>query len=95
MNERLRAQAYDPRALIREAYRIEAITPAQCRSIFLDWVLGAAPNPPLNVQITALLACFGDGNPAHPMSEVLRAALEEGARPAGRRGGWRARRISH
>ena len=29
----------DPKGLIREAYRIEGITAAQCRSIFLDWAL--------------------------------------------------------
>jgi len=29
----------DPKALIREAYNIEAITRSECRSIFLDWAL--------------------------------------------------------
>ena len=32
--------ALDPRGLIRESYRIEGITEAECRSIFMDWALG-------------------------------------------------------
>lgn len=81
---------FDPRGLIRESYRIEGITAAQCRSIFLDWALGAEASPPVRDQIAALLAHFG-ADPDHPMSVVLRAGLAEYARPAGRRGGRGAR----
>ena len=92
MSEADLARVYDGRGLIREAYRIEAITAAQCRSIFLDWVLGAAAQPPLEAQIAALLACYGAGNQGHPMNAVLQAGLEGPARPGGRRGGWRGKR---
>ena len=29
----------DPKGLVRESYRIEGITPGECRSIFMDWAL--------------------------------------------------------
>ena len=32
-----RGDAADPKRLVAEAYRIEGITEAECRSIFLDW----------------------------------------------------------
>lgn len=81
---------FDRRDLIRESYRIEGITAAQCRSIFLDWALGADATPPVRDQIEALLAHFG-ADADHPMSAVLRAGLGEYPRPAGRRGGRGAR----
>jgi len=37
----MKGDARDPRGLIREAYKIDGITASQCRSIFLDWALGA------------------------------------------------------
>ncbi len=92
MSEASPLHDYDRRGLIREAYRIEGITASQCRSIFLDWVLGAAQTPPLEEQIAALLAFHGAEDGAHPMNEVLRAGLEGAGRPGGRRGGWRGRR---
>ena len=33
----------DPKGLIRESYRIEGITPGECRSVFMDWAL-SLPN---------------------------------------------------
>ena len=35
----MKGDALDPKALIREAYNIKDISAAECRSIFLDWVL--------------------------------------------------------
>ena len=32
----------DPRGLLFEAYRIDGITSHECKTIFLDWVLGLA-----------------------------------------------------
>ncbi len=84
---------YDPRGLIREAYRIEGIGPGQCRSIFLDWLLQAPDDPAIGLQIGALLAGYGAAAPDHPMSVVLRAGLAGSIPPAPRRrGGWRGRR---
>jgi hypothetical protein len=81
---------FDRRGLIRESYRIEGITGAQCRSIFLDWALGAGDTPPARDQIAALLAHFGTEED-HPMTRVLREGLEEYSRPAKRRGGRKGR----
>ena len=77
----------DPRGLIRESYRMEGIGPAECRSIFLDWAT-TIPGDDLRPRVARLLAERPEG---HPMTAVLRAALDPPAR-TGRRGGWRARR---
>jgi hypothetical protein len=79
---------HDPKGLVREAYAIPGITSAECRSIFLDWALslpaGADPLP----SVRALLDRHGGG---HPMSDVLRAALDAPSTP--RRRGGRAGRL--
>ena len=80
----------DPRGLIRESYRIEGISGPECRSIFLDWALGAVAGADLKAAITALLAHYGDEFPDHPMTQVLREGLSEAA-PVKRRGGRKAR----
>lgn len=82
---------FDPRGLIREAYRIEAITPGQVRVIFLDWALSRPESPAETDQIAALLAAYGRDAPDHPMSEVLRAGLAGADGPKGRRGGRKGR----
>ncbi len=92
MSEASAAQSYDRRGLIREAYRIEGIDAGQCRSIFLDWLLGAASEPSVPEQIATLLAVYGVDAPEHPMNAVLREGLEAQNAPRGRRGGWRAKR---
>lgn len=83
--------ADDPRGLIREAYLIEGIGPGECRSIFLDWALGLAAEEDTRARVAALLARYGQENPEHPMTAVLREGLARPA-PRGRRGGWAARR---
>lgn len=85
-----RVRAVDPRGLIREAYRIDGITLPDCRTIFLDWSLGASGDVSTREAITLLLAHHGAGAPDHPMSQVLRAALETPPEPR-RRGGHKAR----
>ena len=80
----------DPRGLIRESYRIEGISTPECRSIFLDWALGAVAGADTKAAITALLAHYGDDFPDHPMTQVLREGLAEIA-PSKRRGGRKAR----
>lgn len=77
----------DPKGLIAEAYRIEGITAAECRSIFLDWALS------LSGDLTPALERLLVGRPEdHPMTGVLREGLATPAR-TGRRGG-RAARLS-
>ena len=79
----------DPKGLIRESYRIEGITDAECRSIFLDWALSVPAADP-RAEIRALLEKYGAGAADHPMTAVLREGLERTA-TAGRRGGRRGR----
>ena len=85
------ADIWDPRNLVREAYRIEGITLADCRSIFLDWALGLAAGQEGQVGAAALLDHYDDQPVDHPMSVVLREAVE-GQATARRRGGARGRR---
>ena len=80
----------DPKGLIFEAYRIEGITKAECRSIFLDWALSLSGERDTHVALRALLLVHGD-DPAHPMSEVISEGLHTIATPR-RRGGWRSRK---
>lgn len=80
---------YDPKGLIREAYRIDGITGAECRSILVDWAL-SLPSDDAAGAIARLLARHA-GEPAdHPMTAVLRAGLAAPDTPR-RRGGRRAR----
>ena len=85
------ASTYDPRNLIREAYRIDGIGPEDCRSIFLDWALGLKDGQDSVAGATALLAHYADRGAEHPMSQVLRAAIQGNA-TAKRRGGASGRR---
>ena len=77
----------DPKGLIREAYRMEGIGAPECRSIFLDWAL-SVPGDDQRERIVRLLDRYGDEG--HPMTGVLREALDAPAR-TGRRGGRAAR----
>jgi hypothetical protein len=81
----------DPKGLIRESYRIDAITIEECRSIFLDWALSLPEGVETQDAIRALLAIYGDWD-NHPMTAVLREGATASA-PATRRGG-RAARLS-
>ena len=73
----------DPKGLIAEAYKIDGITEAECRSIFLDWALSVSEPGPV---IARLL----EGRPPHPMTTVLNEGLAAPQR-TGRRGGRAAR----
>ena len=79
----------DPRGLIRESYRIEGITPGECRSIFLDWAI-SAPDGEVVPRLRGLLDRHGSGAPGHPMTAILTDALENP--PTARRRGGRSGR---
>jgi hypothetical protein len=81
----------DPKGLIREAFRIDGITEAECRSIFVDWALSVADDDPRSL-IESLIEKHGDAPEDHPMREVLKEGLA--APPRARRRGGRAARIS-
>ena len=82
----------DPTDLIGESYRIEGIDAAQCRTIFLEWLLKLPPGLDQRAAVAAMLARHADAPPDHPMSALLRAALQPPPGPGGRRGGAAARR---
>lgn len=76
----------DPRDLIADAYRIDGITGAECRSIFLDWAIGLDGDA--EAAVKRLGAHYAALSPAHPMTAVLREG-DLTAQPPRRRGGRR------
>lgn len=83
-----KGSAEDPKGLISEAYKIEGITSEECRSIFMDWALSLPADSQSEEAARVLLDRFGQ--PQHPMTVVLQAALVPLDRPR-RRGGWKSR----
>ena len=81
----------DPKGLVRESYRIDGITQAECRSVFIDWALSLPVSAQVPDAVRALLAEYDVSAPDHPMGQVLREGLTE-APPPRRRGG-RAGRV--
>lgn len=81
----------DPKGLVAEAFRIDGITPSECRTILLDWAL-SLPDGTTPRRAAAELLSLHEGRPAdHPMMAILREATADPP-AAGRRGGARARR---
>lgn len=76
----------DPKGLVRESYRIEGITPGECRSIFMDWALSIPVGAPVADAVRVLIATYAEVEPDHPMSAVLHQALSAPEAPR-RRGG--------
>ena len=81
----------DPRNLIFESYRMDGVGEAECRSIFLDWAIGVPMDEDSTDHVQRLLTLYGPDHPDHPMTHVLRAALNPTNAPK-RRGGARGRR---
>lgn len=90
MTSPVKRDAWDPKGLIGEAYRIDGIGPAECRSIFLDWALSLSDEVAVNDAIRILLSRFEDKE--HPMTKVLEEGLTSPAR-SGRRGGRKGRMV--
>ena len=76
----------DPKGLVRESYRIEGITPGECRSIFMDWALSIPVGRSVPDSVRVLIATYAIPEPDHPMSTVLQQALAQPEAPR-RRGG--------
>ena len=85
-----KGDAADPKGLIAERFRIDGITEAECRSIFLDWALSLPADMPANEAAARLLALHQGRPRDHPMCNVLREALVASPAPR-RRGGWAGR----
>lgn len=82
---------FDPKGLIRDAFAIDGISAAECRSIFLDWALGVPEGSNTQAELGKLIAHYGPQMPAdHPMMQTMQAGLAPAAGPR-RRGGRRAR----
>lgn len=82
----------DPKGLMRESYAIDGIGAGECRSIFLDWALSLAAGVDAREAMRALLVRYGEAEPGHPMTTVLRGGLADAGTAPRRRGG-RAGRI--
>jgi hypothetical protein len=81
----------DKRGLIFESYRIEGIVIEECRSIFLDWALGAPDSASMQEHLSILMEEYGAANPDHPMTQVIKEGLRNSEGPKRRRGGRLAR----
>jgi hypothetical protein len=90
MARSVKGDADDPKGLIHEAYRIDGIGAAECRSILVDWALSLEVADARPV-LARLLARHGASQPDHPMTAVLSEGLE--APPRARRRGGRAARV--
>ena len=88
------ASQMDPRGLIRESYRMQGVSAAECRSIFLDWVLGFEQDFDLAAAMTALLGEYGAEHPNHPMTQLLREGVSSAHPGAHGRQRGRRRRMS-
>jgi hypothetical protein len=86
----MKGDEFDPKGLIREAYRIDGITKPECRSIFLDWALSLPIEQDTGQTLRTLVALYEPDNPGHPMNDVMHEGLSGMAAPR-RRGGWRSR----
>lgn len=81
----------DPKGLVREAYAIEGIGTAECRSIFLDWALSLAAGTDPREAMRVLIGHYLPGREEHPMTVTLVAGL--GSAPEPKRRGGRAARL--
>lgn len=84
-------KAADPKGLIRESYRIEGITPGECRSVFMDWALSLPVDAPVMDALAHLVTVYAAPEPDHPMSTVLREGITLPEGESRRRGGRAAR----
>lgn len=85
-----KGDAQDPKGLIFESYRMDGITKAECRTVFLDWALSLPLEQDTGRALADLLARYKAVHPDHPMTQVLNEGLATMAVPR-RRGGWRSR----
>ncbi|MEO0358785.1 MAG: hypothetical protein AAF386_10940 [Pseudomonadota bacterium] len=86
------AATVDPKGLIRESYRIDGITEAECRTIFLDWAIQVPVGADATVHIQGCIDIYSLNQPDHPMTKTLHAGLAPSQKPK-RRGG-RAAKVS-
>lgn len=66
----------DERGLIHESYNINDITFSDCRSIFLDWLLGLNDELDPKVEINNLYQIYFKKYSDHPMTKILKEGKE-------------------
>lgn len=66
--------SHDPKGLIRESYRIDGISDAECRSILIDWALSLPDGLDQRTAIQSLLDQYG-AEDRHPMTALLNEGL--------------------
>ena len=66
----------DKRGLIYESYKIKDISNSDCRSIFLDWLLGLDENLDPLEEIKNLYKIYSDEFENHPMTLTLREGIQ-------------------
>ncbi len=76
----------DPRGLIKDAYAMSTIGKAECRSVFLDWIMGLDQTNDLPDVMLRMRSHYGETYPNHPMTLLLDEGLNMSARPNRRRG---------
>lgn len=77
----------DPKGLIRESFRIDAITDPECRSILVDWALSLDASRDPGAALARLHDRHAKATPGHPMTLLLQeAAISPPLQPQ-RRGG--------
>ena len=86
----MKVEDVDPKGLIRESYRIEGITPPECKTIFFDWAIQVPETVDPAAHIAFCISHYGAEQPDHPMTAVLEAALAPAPKKI-RRGGRAAR----
>lgn len=86
-------KSIDPKGLIADAYAIDGITDAECRTIFLDWAISVPGGQRAEAALPFLATYYTDKDPAHPMSRVIAEGLSspDTGQPK-RRGGAKGRR---
>ncbi|MDO5632281.1 MAG: hypothetical protein Q4G22_10630 [Paracoccus sp. (in: a-proteobacteria)] len=91
MSDPLDLSRADPKGLIRESFRIEGITAAECRSIFVDWALSLPDGVDAAAAMRLVIDSYAPkalpAGVAHPMVAVLTEGVAVKAAPPQRRGG--------
>jgi len=82
----MNSSSLDPRGVIADAFKIEGISPPECRSIFLDWALEPRKAGELQAAAETLAKQFSS-LPEHPMTALLKEASVGLSGTPKRRGG--------
>ena len=62
----------DKRGVIYDAYRMDGIREEECRSIFLDWVMGIPLEEDVSGYIALMFDHYTAHYPNHPMTNILK-----------------------